>query len=290
MWIYWCLLATIISGFIPIALKKCSDNQPKHIVIVGLLLYHFIMVLVSLVANPEFIIKLNIIDMLKMLPGIVIQSIGFYCAVSATKYGKVTITSSIQKTKVVVTFLLGIVILKEGCTILQLVISTVLVILSILVAKSKNDNKEKIDKKLERKAIMYSYGFVIFNGTSDFINKIYVTEYQNPLYVVFNYAIITIIGIFIYCLITKHWNYIDIRKIKAKGYFVLQSLLDVSSSIFYRVALLEGNVSVISVISTSAIVITIIASRFILKEKITLKKYLMMLGIFICILILTKFT
>ena len=78
MWLYWCLLATIISGFIPIALKKCSDNQPKHIVIVGLLLYHFIMVLVSLVANPEFIIKLNIIDMLKMLPGIIIQSIGFY--------------------------------------------------------------------------------------------------------------------------------------------------------------------------------------------------------------------
>lgn len=290
MWLYWCLIATIISGFIPIALKKCSDNQQKHIVIVGLLLYHFIMVLVSLVANPEFIIKLNIIDMLKMLPGIIIQSIGFYCAVSATKYGKVTITSSIQKTKVVVTFLLGIVILKEGCTILQMVISTVLVILSILVAKSKNDNKEKIDKKLERKAIMYSYGFVIFNGTSDFINKIYVTEYQNPLYVVFNYAIITIIGIFIYCLITKHWNYIDIRKIKAKGYFVLQSLLDVFSSIFYRVALLEGDVSVISVISTSAIVITIIASRFILKEKITLKKYLMMLGIFICILILAKFT
>ena len=182
MWLYWCLLATIISGFIPIALKKCSDNQPKHIVIVGLLLYHFIMVLVSLVANPEFIIKLNIIDMLKMLPGIIIQSIGFYCAVSATKYGKVTITSSIQKTKVFVTFILGKDILKEWSKILQLVISTVLVILSILVAKSKNDNKEKIDKKLEKKAIMYSYGFVIFNGTSDFINKIYVIFNNNLIY------------------------------------------------------------------------------------------------------------
>lgn len=26
MWLYWCLLSTIISGFIPIALKKCSNN------------------------------------------------------------------------------------------------------------------------------------------------------------------------------------------------------------------------------------------------------------------------
>lgn len=286
MWLYWCLLATIISGFTSIALKKCSDNEPKRIAIMGLLSYHSIMIFVSLVTNPEFIIKLNITDMLKMLLGIIIQSIGFYCAISATQYGKVAITSSIQKAKVVVTFLLGIVILKEDCTILQLIISIVLVILSILVAKSKNNNKEKIDKKLEQKAIMYSYGFVVFNGVSNFINKIYVTEYQNPLYVVFNYAVIIIVGIFAYCLITKQWNYIDIRKINAKRYFILQTLLDVSSSIFDRFALLDGNVSVISVISTSSIVITIIASRFILKEKITLKKYLMMLGIFICVLIL----
>lgn len=166
-----------------------------------------------------------------------------------------------------------------------MIISIVLVILSILV--SKNNNKEKIDKKLEQKAIIYSYGFVLFNGISNFINKIYVTKYQDPLYVVFNYAVIIIIGIFTYCLITKQWNYIDIRKIDAKIYFILQSVLDVSSSIFDRCALLDGKVSVISIISTSSIVITIIASRIILKEKITLKKYMMMLGIFMCVLILT---
>ena len=82
------------------------------------------------------------------------------------------------------------------------------------------------------------------------------------------------------------YSHIDIRKINYKKYFIIQSLLDVSSSIFDRFALLDGNVSVISVISTSSIVITIIASRLMLKENITLKKYLMMLGIFICVLIL----
>ena len=90
----------------------------------------------------------------------------------------------------------------------------------------------------------------------------------------------------VYFLITKQWNYLDIRKINAKRFFILQSLLDVLSSIFDRIALLNGNVSVISVISTSSIAITIIASRLILKEKITLKKYLMILGIFICVLTL----
>lgn len=285
MWLYWCLLSTIISGFTAIALKKCSNNEPKRIAIMGLLTYHSIMILVSIITHPEFVTKLNIIDMLKMLPGILMQSIGFYCLIASIKYGKVSITTSIQKAKVVVTFLLGIIILKENCTILQMVISIILVVLSILVARDKN-KIEKIDRKLEKKAIMYSWGFVLFNGISNFINKIYVIKFQSPLYVVFSYAIIIMIGMFIYCLITKQWNYIDIRKINAKRFFILQSLLDASSSIFDRFALLDGNVSVISAISTSSIVVTILASRFILKEKVSWKKYLIILGIFMCVLAL----
>ena len=253
----------------------------------GLLSYHLIMIAVSIITNPGFITKLNIADMINILPGILMQSIGFYCMISATKYGTVAITSSISKANVVVTFLLGIIILKENCTPLQLFFSTILVILSIMVAKNKTDSKNQIDKKLEQKAIMYSYGFVLFNGISNFLNKMYVTEYQNPMYVVFNYAVIIIIGLFIYCLFTKNWNYLDIRKINAKKFFVLQALLDASSSIFNRFALLDGNVSIISVITTSSIVVTILSSRFILKEKIAYKKYLMILGIFICVLILS---
>lgn len=286
MWLYWCLLSTVISGFTLVALKKCSNNDPKRVAMMGLVLYHSIMILVSLIAFPEFIFKLNIKDMFRMLPGIIIQTIGFYCVIAATKYGKVAITSSIQKTKVVVTFLLGLIILKENCTILQLIVSIILVVLSIMLAKNKENNQEEINKKLEQKAIIYSWGFVLFNGISNFINKIYVAEYQSPLYVVFNYAVIILIGIFAYCLLTKQWNYIDIRNINGKRYFILQSLLDASSSIFDRFALLNGNVSVISVISTSSIVITILASRLILKEKVSWKKYLMILGIFICVLIL----
>ncbi len=285
MWLYWCLLSTVISGFTSIALKKCSNNEPKRIAIMGLLSYHSIMIIVSLIAYPNFITQLNIIDMIKMLPGIIIQSIGFYCAISATKYGKVAITASIQKAKVVVTFLLGIIILKENCTMLQLIISIILVILSIIVAKNKDNIN--VDKKIEQRAILYSWGFVFFNGTSNFINKIYVTEYQSPLYVVFNYAVIIIIGILVYSLITKQWNYIDIRKINSKKYFIIQSLLDATSSIFDRFALLDGNVSVISVISTSSIIITILASRLILKERISWNKYLMIVGIFICVLMLS---
>ena len=219
-----------------------------------------------------------------MLPGILLQSAGFYCAIASVKYGKISITSSIKRARVVITFLLGIIILKENCTILQLIFSIILIILSIIIAKSKNN--ESINKSSERKAVLYSWGFVFFNGTSSFLNKIYVADYQNPLYVVFTFAVATVIGVLIYCLLTNQWNYIDIRKINNKKYFILQSLLDVSSSIFNRFSLLDGNVSITSVINSSSIVITLIAARFILKEKLSWQKYIMIFGITICVFIL----
>lgn len=154
-----------------------------------------------------------------------------------------------------------------------------------MLAKQKKDSTT-IDKKLERKSIIYAYGYVLFNGISKILNKVYVTEFKDPLFVVFGYAIITIIGILIYCIVTKKWEYLDIRSINGKRYFLMQSLTDAISSIFTRFSMVDGNVSVISVINTSSIVITVLASRFILKEKISWKKYLMILGIFICVLIL----
>lgn len=286
MWLYWCLLSTFISGFTSIAMKKCSNNEQKRLAIMGLFSYHFIMLAVSLVTNPEFILNLNLIHILEMLPGATMQAIGFYCAFSCAKYGKVAITSSIKRCNTVVIFILGIMVLREDFAIVQIIISAILIFLSIMLAKSKND-KTVIDKKLERKSILYAYGYVLFNGISKILNKVYVTNFENPLYVIFNYAIITIMGVLIYCIITKKWEYIDIRNINGKKYFLLQSLTDASSSIFSRFSMLDGNISVISVINTSSIVITVLASRFILKEKITWKKYLMILGIFICVLILS---
>lgn len=117
MWLYYSLLSTTIWGFVAIAIKKCSNNEPKRIAMLGMLTYHSIMILVSLIVSPQIIASLNILDMVKMLPGIIIQSIGFYCSVSAIKYGKVAITSSIQRAQVIITFLLGVIILKEEFTI-----------------------------------------------------------------------------------------------------------------------------------------------------------------------------
>ncbi len=155
-----------------------------------------------------------------------------------------------------------------------------LIILTILVAKGEKGQV----KRAETKGIIAAYGFVLFNGISGFLNKVYINIFYDPLIVVFYYALMGLILVILYCLFTNNWKNLNITKINLKGYFFLHAILDLGANLCQRFSLIDGQVSTVSVITSSSIVITTLASRFILKEKITWKKYLMIFGIFICVL------
>ena len=155
MWLVWSLSETIISGFTAIAIKKCSNNDTKRISFTGLVLYHLLMIIYAICISPNTILSINIKDMITMLPGVTLQAIGFFCAIASIKYGKVAITSSIKKCKVIIPFILGILFLGEKCTLLQLVLSIILVVLAVLISKPESSEHIEKDKdKAERKAIL----------------------------------------------------------------------------------------------------------------------------------------
>lgn len=287
MWFYFSLISAAMLGLNSVALKKCSNNEQRRTVPMGLLFYNGALLIFSVIVHPEFISRLCLEDLLYVLPGIAAQCSGFACRVSATKYGLVSITVPIQKTKVVIPFLLGILVLHEKCSLLQIAVSAMLVALSILVAHDRHAGKPgNADKSLQRKAVWFSYGFVLCNGTSTFLNKVYVTHFQEPMYTLFMYGLVIVTAVAGYCLLTGQKDCLDFRKLNNKGYFALQSSLDASASVFDRIALMTGDVSVISIISSSGIVITTLASRWLLKERISWQKYAMIFGMFLCILML----
>lgn len=284
MWLFYCLLGTFISGFTAIAMKKCSNNEPKIIVVQGLLIYCLLAISICLLTETRYINMLNIKDMIYILPATIFQIVGFYCAIVSTKFGKVSIIAPIKKARVVVVFLLGIIILHESCSFLQLILSILLVTLSVVLVWEKDS--KNIDSVLARKAAIYAYGFAIFNGIYGFLNKIYVTHFDDGLYVLFTNCITMILILSIYCLITNNKKYLNINKVNNKKYLLLYGLFDVFYGVFNRLSLETGNVSVISVIETSSIIVTVIASRIILKEKLSWKKYAIIMIMFLCVFML----
>ena len=126
----------------------------------------------------------------------------------------------------------------------------------------------------------------MFNGIAGFLNKVYINIFGNPLIVVFYYGLVIVLGVILYCLIAKKWNYINLKQVNYKGLFLFHAVLDLGANLCSRFSLINGQVSTVSVITSSSIVITILASKFILKEEITWKKYLMIIGVFICVITL----
>lgn len=282
MWLYLSLISAIFTGFTTIVMKKCSkDNLTIRLSLLGLLISNIAYVIIGIFAT-DVIQHFDVTNLIKIAPLSIIQSIGYVCAILSVKYACVSTVSPIRKGNTVITLMLGILILKDTFSLIQLIASITLIILTILLAKSQKSQSNLS----ESKGILYAYGFVLFNGIAGFLNKVYINIFENPLIVTFYYGLVIIIGVILYCIITKKWTYINIRQVNLKGLFLLHSLLDLGANLCSRFSLINGQVSTVSVITSSSIVVTILASRFILKEKISWKKYLMILGVFACILIL----
>lgn len=282
MWLYLSLISAIFTGFTAIVMKKCSkDNLSIRLSLLGLLIGNIAYVIIG-AFTTDVIQNFNIWNLIKIAPLSIIQSIGYICAILSVKYASVSTVSPIRKGNTVITLLLGVLILKDKFTILQLIASAILIILTILLSKTQKDTSSIS----ESKGILYAYGFVFFNGIAGFLNKVYINIFGNPLIVVFYYGLVIVLGVILYCLITKKWNYINLKQVNYKGLFLFHSALDLGANLCSRFSLINGQVSTVSVITSSSIVITILASKFILKEKITWKKYLMIIGVFLCVITL----
>lgn len=279
MWFNLCMISTMISGLSSVVMKKYTkNNSTKSITFLGLLYYHIISIIISIVIYPECIGGFNLVNIVKLMPLILTQSFGYLFAILSVKYLYVSTSSSIHKLKAIIPLFLGIVVLHESVKISQIVVSIFLIILTILI--NQIDKKEERDENIDKKGMIYAYGFVILNGTSSFLNKIYVNLYDSPFIISFYFGIAIIFYIFIYCLITKKWRDIDIRNLKQKRYFVLHSFMDSISTIIDRLSLVNGPVSIVYIITSSSILVSTIASKIVLKEKISHRKWIIIISIF----------
>ena len=128
---------------------------------------------------------------------------------------------------------------------------------------------------------------MIFNGISSMLNKYYISIFINPLIVTFYYSLFGILIITIYCFFTNSWNSFNLKKINKVNILFCYILFDLISNLSFRFCLTDGQVSLAQPIHSSSIIITIIASYFILHENISKSKWLMIIGVIICVLLLS---
>lgn len=262
--------------------KSSKNNNSISIVLLGLITSNILYIITSIIFT-DILQNFNIYNLIKILPLTIIQMIGYICGIASVKYASVSTVIPIRKCNTIVTLILGIFILKESIPVLKLIISLILIFLTILIVK---EDKIKQDKD-SKKGIIFAWIFVIFNGISSMLNKYYINIFVNPLIVTFYYSLCGIFIVLVYCLISKKWKKLNLKKINNLNLLFTYILFDFVSNLTYRFCLMNVQVSIAQPIHSSSIIITIICSYFILHEKISWKKWLMILGVIICVILLS---
>lgn len=283
MWILLCLLSAVTSGFASIIMRKCSkNNNAKNITLIGLVTSHLLYILTSIIFT-DVLDNFSLENLIKIAPLTICQMIGYICGILSVKYASISTVIPIRKCNTIVTMILGILILNETMPLLKLIISIILVILSILIVREDKVFKDKDSKK----GVLFAWLFVLFNGTSSMLNKFYISAYVNPLTVTFYYSLAGIFIVFMYCLITNSWKCFNLKRINMLPVLFMYILFDFVSNLSYRFCLVDGQVSIVQPIHSSSIIITIIGSYFILKENISKKKWGMIIGVILCVILLS---
>lgn len=279
MWLIFCILCTILCGFVDVIEKKNSKEQPIRFIILGLCLYNILNIIVSLIAKPTIILDFNIINCLKVLPFCIFSSIGYFCAVYAFANGDISRISPILKSKTIFVLILSTIFLKEHLSIIQIFIIFLILILNILLTRQKVDKRRKNNIK----GILFALGFLVSNGLATFLNKIYVLDFSSPIDISFYTGLVEIILILILLITTEKLDYLNIKKFKKFKMLLLMEIIEVAAILLNRYSLVHGDLSIITTISSCSIIITLITSMIVFKEKISLKKWMIILLLILCI-------
>ncbi len=278
MYLIYVLIIVLISGVLDIIEKKASEKDELRFWAFGCLIFGIFEIFLGLfLLNNNFSFK----DLFLVLPVSMLSCIGYYFSVLALKNGNISKVSVIMRLKIIwVLILSGIFLPSERLKVIQIILVFIILLLNILL----NYQKGRKGKDL---GIIYAFGYLFSNGSATFINKLVTLKIENTMAITFYSGITSIFSIILILLIINRIDLLNIKKFKSKNEVLIMEALEVISMILLRIALKTGNVVIISSLSSSSIIVATLLANIIFKDKISPKKWFILVLIVLCLIILS---
>lgn len=266
MWILFAFLAALFAGITAILVKLgVSDidvDVATSIRTTIILIFNFIIFL--FVGDFNEIKEISTTTLVFIILSGITTALLWLSYFKALQLGNVNEVTPIDKTSTVLTLILSAIFLGEAITVVK-VISIILTLtgtyMMIIRSNEKSSNK---------KWIIYAILTAILTSFATILGKIGIKDIEFTLGITIRTLIVFII-IWIVVLIKKKGY--QIKNIKSKSWLFL-SLSGITTGLswfFYFKALQVGEASVVFPIEKLSIVVTIIFSSIVLKEKLNLK-------------------
>ena len=283
MWILYAFGSAFFAGITAIlakiGIKNTDSNLATAVRTIVILIFSWLMVFI--VGSFNTINELTIKTIIFLILSGLATGLSWLCYFKALQLGNVNKVTPIDKSSTILTMVLAMIFLGEKITFLKFISIILIGIGTYLMIEKKKDNKQAKDNKW----LLYAFASAIFASLTSILGKIGIEGVESNLGTAIR-TIVVLVMAWIVVFVTKKQS--EIKKIDKRSwkFLLLSGLTTGLSWLCYYKALQDGEASIVVPIDKLSIVITIVFSYFILKEKLSKKSMLGLIGIIVGTLLL----
>ena len=277
MWLMYALISSFFAGITSI-LAKCGINKTDSTVATALRTIVVCIFSWLLVKDITYIETKTLVFLI--LSGLSTGA-SWLCYFKALQLGDINKVVPIDKSSIVLTIILASLFLNEGMSLTKL-LSIILIGLGTLLMIDKKDNSNKSNNK---EWLIYACLSALFASLTSIFGKIGITNIDSNYGSAIRTTVVLIMS-WVMVFITNKSSKIKIVEKKEIIFIILSGIATGVSWLAYYKALQVGPLSIIAPIDKLSILVTIIFSYFVFKEKLSFKALVGLLLIIIGTLLL----
>jgi len=268
MWLILAVISAVAAGFTGIAGKIGMKNVDTDVGVFFrtcvVLVFTFIMVLI--VGSLGTIAQITWLEWIFIVSSGLATGLSWLCYFKALQLGNINKVVPVDKLSVVLTMTLAIIIFSEPFTLL--IFAAMVIITSgtmLMVTK-----KEGVGETKSKKWLLYAIISLVFASASSVLAKAGMTNVDTNLGTFLRTAVVLLMALFI---VLGKKKLPEIKKFSKTNWIfvILSGVLTGISWLCYFGAIQLGRLSVVAPIDKLSIVITVVFSFLIFKEKLNVK-------------------
>lgn len=271
MWIVFAVLSAFFAGITAVLSKVGIKNVNSNLgtAIRTIVVFIFAWLMVFVVGSQNTITDIGSRTLVFLILSGIATGASWLCYFHALKYGDVNKVAPIDKSSTILTMLLAFIFLHEEITWLKAVCIVLIGLGTYMMIEKRESDKEKN----EGAWLMFAVLSAVFAALTSILGKIGISGIDSTLGTAIRTFFVLIMA-WVVVFYTKSTD--GIKDITAKKYIflVLSGITTGLSWLCYYKALQEGPASVVAPINILSILVTVIFSYVVLKEKLDKKSLL----------------
>lgn len=269
MWIVFAFGSALFAGLTSI-LAKCGIKKTDSTVATAIrtiVVLFFSWLMVFIVGSEGEIGSITPHTLIFLVLSGLATGASWLCYFKALQLGDINKVVPIDKSSTVLTILLAAILLGEGITLYS-GIGVALIAVGTFLMIEKKDVKSDIPKN--KRWIIYALGSAVFASLTAILGKIGISDVESNLGTAIRTGVVLVMS-WIMVFITDKQNKIKVISKKELGFICLSGLATGGSWLCYYKALHDGPASVVVPIDKLSILVTILFSYIVFREKLSKK-------------------